>query len=63
LSSTAGDQLRGSQFVEHRSKARRGYPDDNGAIESVKQFVNGHEIELWQRDRIIAKFDPEPDGP
>jgi hypothetical protein len=30
--------------------------DDKAAIESAKQFVNGHDIELWQRDRKIAKF-------
>jgi hypothetical protein len=35
-------------------------PDDNAAIESAKQFVNGHEIELWQRDRHVAKFRGKP---
>jgi hypothetical protein len=35
-------------------------PDDNAAIESAKQFVDGHDIELWQRDRKIAKFDRKP---
>ena len=33
--------------------------NDDAAIESAKQFINGHEIELWQRDRIIAKCDPK----
>jgi hypothetical protein len=32
-------------------------PDDNAAIESAKQFINGHDIELWQGDRKIAKLD------
>jgi hypothetical protein len=36
-------------------------PDDNAAIESAKQFVNGHDVELWQRDRIIAKLDRKPE--
>jgi hypothetical protein len=36
-------------------------PNDDAAIESAKQFVNGHDIELWQRDRIIGKFDREPE--
>jgi hypothetical protein len=36
--------------------------DDNAAIESAKQFVNGHDVELWQRDRIVAKLDRKPDG-
>jgi hypothetical protein len=31
--------------------------NDKAAIESAKQCVNGHEVELWQRDRLIARFD------
>jgi hypothetical protein len=31
--------------------------DDSAAIESAKQFIDGHDIELWQRDRRIARFD------
>ena len=31
--------------------------DNNAAIESAKQFVNGHGIELWQHERIVAKLD------
>jgi hypothetical protein len=34
--------------------------DDNAAIESAKQFIDGHDIELWQRDRRIARFDTRP---
>jgi hypothetical protein len=34
--------------------------DDNAAIESAKQFIDGHDIELWQRDRQIAKFNRKP---
>ena len=30
--------------------------DDSAAIESAKQLVDGHDIELWQRDRMIAKL-------
>ena len=36
-------------------------PDDEAAKEYAKQFINGHDIELWQRDRIIAKFDRKPE--
>jgi hypothetical protein len=36
-------------------------PDDNAAIESAIQFVNGRDIELWQHDRLIAKFDRKPE--
>jgi hypothetical protein len=32
-------------------------PDDDAAIESAKQFIDGADIELWQRDRKLAKFD------
>jgi len=35
-------------------------PDDKAAIESAKQFLNGHDIELWQRDGQVAKFDRKP---
>jgi hypothetical protein len=31
--------------------------DDAAAIESAKQFIDGRDIELWQRDRRIARFD------
>jgi hypothetical protein len=31
--------------------------DDNAAIESAKQLIDGHDLELWQRDRRIARFD------
>jgi hypothetical protein len=36
-------------------------PNDEAAIESAKQFVNGHDIEVWQRDRKIAKFEAKPE--
>jgi hypothetical protein len=31
--------------------------DDAAAIESAKQFVDGHDVELWQQDRKVAKFE------
>ena len=30
--------------------------NDDEAIEQAKQLVNGHDVELWQRDRKIAAF-------
>jgi hypothetical protein len=36
-------------------------PDDKAAIESAKQLINDHDIELWQRDRRIAKFERKPE--
>jgi len=34
--------------------------DDEAAVESAKQFIDGHDIELWQGDRQIARFDHKP---
>jgi hypothetical protein len=31
--------------------------DDAAAQEHAKQLVDGHDIELWQRDRKIATFE------
>jgi hypothetical protein len=36
--------------------------NDEAAIESAKQFVNGHGVELWQLDRIVVTIDRNPDG-
>ena len=41
-------------------------PDDKAAIESAKQLIakqliNDHDVELWQRDRRIAKFERRPE--
>jgi hypothetical protein len=30
--------------------------NDEAAKESAKQLLDGHDLELWQRDRLIAKF-------
>jgi hypothetical protein len=35
-------------------------PDDDTAKEYAKQLVNGHDVELWQQDRRIARFDTRP---
>jgi hypothetical protein len=32
-------------------------PDDRAAIEAAKQFIDGHDIELWQGDRKIIEFE------
>ncbi|MEA2864641.1 MAG: hypothetical protein QOC84_2597 [Bradyrhizobium sp.] len=36
-------------------------PDDDTAKEYAKQLVDGHDVELWQLDRQIAKFDRKPE--
>jgi hypothetical protein len=35
--------------------------NDDVAIESAKQLVDGHDMELWQLDRQIAKFEHKPE--
>lgn len=31
--------------------------DDDMAMERARQLVDEHDVELWQRDRKIARFD------
>ena len=31
------------------------------AIESAKQLIDGYDLELWQRDRRISRFDSKPE--
>jgi hypothetical protein len=33
--------------------------DDEAAKERAKQLVDGHDVELWQRDRRIAAFESD----
>ena len=33
------------------------YPDDLSATEAARQFIDGHEVELWSLDRKVAEFD------
>jgi hypothetical protein len=34
--------------------------DDTEAMEQAKRHVDGHDVELWQRDRIIAVLKHSP---
>jgi hypothetical protein len=31
-------------------------PDDETAKEHAKKLAHGHDVELWQSERLIAKF-------
>jgi hypothetical protein len=31
--------------------------DDDSAITSARKLVDGHDVELWQVDRPVARFD------
>ena len=35
-------------------------PDDDAAKEYAKSLVDGHDVELWQGERKIAKFEHKP---
>jgi hypothetical protein len=30
--------------------------DDTTAVESAKQLVNGHDVELWHQSRLVTKL-------
>jgi hypothetical protein len=34
--------------------------DDDSAIKSASRLVDSHDVELWQMDRPIARFDARP---
>ena len=34
--------------------------DDEAASEQARQLVDGHDVELWQRDRKVATFKHQP---
>lgn len=33
--------------------------DDEAAIEAAKQFVDGHDVEVWQQRRRVARLKAE----
>jgi len=35
--------------------------DDDAALASARRFVDGHDVELWQRDRRIARLEGRPE--
>jgi hypothetical protein len=32
------------------------HADDVSAIEAAKQLVDGHDVELWERERLITRL-------
>jgi hypothetical protein len=34
--------------------------NDKAAIESARQLIDGKDLELWQKDRLVAKFEGKP---
>jgi hypothetical protein len=47
------------QFNSIIAEFLHNHPDDATAIEAAKQLVEGHEIELWDRDRFVGRFSPK----
>jgi hypothetical protein len=35
------------------------YPDDATAISAAKELINGHDVELWDRGRFVARLPSE----
>jgi hypothetical protein len=35
------------------------HPDDATAMAAAKQLVDGHDVELWDRGRFVARLSPE----
>lgn len=47
-------------IIDHDGHFQNAVPlecaDDDAAMAKAKQLVDGHDVELWQRDRKIAAF-------
>ena len=37
-------------------------PNDEAAIDAAKQLVDGHDVELWSGDRLVATLKPGNPG-
>jgi hypothetical protein len=35
-------------------------PDDNAAKEAAGEWVGEHDAELWEHERLVAKFESKP---
>ena len=49
----------GGRFDFERARFLHNLPDDATAIEAAKQLADGHDVELWDRDRFVGRFSPE----
>lgn len=37
------------------------HPDDAAAIAAAKKLLDSHDVELWDRGRLVARFSPGGD--
>jgi hypothetical protein len=51
-------------IIGHDGHFRKAIPivcsDDEAAKKQAEQLVDGHDVQLWQRDRKVATFEREP---
>jgi hypothetical protein len=50
----------GHRFV--RAELFGNHPDDAAAIAAAKKLIDGHDVELWDRSRFVARFSPDGEG-
>jgi hypothetical protein len=54
-------------FMDEQGHIRRALEfvcdDDAEAIQRAEQHVDGLDLELWQRDRVVAKLPGQPKQP
>ena len=31
-------------------------PDDRAAVDTAKRYLDGHDMELWHQDRLVARL-------
>jgi hypothetical protein len=47
----------GHRFVKAKEFASN-HPDDATALNAAKQLLNGHDVELWDGGRLVARLSP-----
>jgi hypothetical protein len=49
--------VEGHRFIKAKEFSSD-YPDDATALEAAKQLLDGHEVELWDCGRLVARLSP-----
>ena len=48
----------GHRFVRVKEFSS-GHPDDEAALSAAKQLIDGHDVELWDCGRLVARLSPD----
>jgi hypothetical protein len=48
----------GHRFVRVKDFSS-GHPDDEAALSAAKQLIDGHDVELWDCGRLVARLSPD----